>query len=266
MSDNHEIDIDHAARIFRSVFGTATSEARQNVVDAVDRYANELERERAEVPESVDAESFEFLNELALAFRSGEKHARPQHTPVLEGIRAVLAHLQSTGRLIPAGGRGLEFSEVEALRSAWEELKGYRVDGYARPYVNQIVKVVGDLFPATEPAEEETKAEVCAGIFQGDRVYRCALADGHYGDHTTAKGEHWQKRPASSPVVPAPTETGPWPSLNDVPPTVRKVKDVKGHEWLRRDGSLEWFGCGGPWNSCRVGHLSLAPFVAAKEG
>lgn len=98
-------------------------------------------------------ESFEFVNELALAFRSGEKHARPQYAPVLEGIRAVLTHLTTAGRLIPAGGRGLEFSEVEALRSAWEELKGYRVDGYARPYVNQMVKAVGALFPATEPAE-----------------------------------------------------------------------------------------------------------------
>ena len=79
---------------------------------------------------------------------------------VLQAQIDLLAELQSTGRLIPAGGRGLEFSEVEALRSAWEELKGYRVDGYARPYVNQMVKVVGALFPATEPAEEAAEEEV----------------------------------------------------------------------------------------------------------
>lgn len=58
---------------------------------------------------------------------------------------------------------------------------------------------------------------ICSAKFDGDRVYRCALADGHYGDHTTAKGEHWQKRPASSPVVPAPTETGPWQTWDAVP-------------------------------------------------
>lgn len=68
-------------------------------------------------------ESFEFLNELALAFRRGEKHPRPQHTPILEGIRAVLAHLQSTGRLIPAGGIELTAERIEELES---ELSGVR--------------------------------------------------------------------------------------------------------------------------------------------
>ena len=78
-------------------------------------------------------------------------------------------------------------------------------------------KLVDAPTPApAEPAEEETKAEACAGIFQGDRVYRCALADGHYGDHTTAKGEHWQKRPASSPVVEEETKADPFKALHDV--------------------------------------------------
>lgn len=142
-----------------------------------------------------------------------------------ELAHAALKFLTSTGRLIPAGGRGLEFSEVEALRSAWEELKGYRVDGYARPYVNQMVKVVGALFPATEPAgpcsrgvcsannghegtcaeasgwaepaEEETKAELCA-------VRLCVLPTRHSGVHADREGLRWNN-PTSSPVAPAPT-------------------------------------------------------------
>lgn len=50
--------------------------------------------------EAVETESFEFLNELALAFRAAENHPRPQYAPVLEGVRAVLAHLDSAGRLL----------------------------------------------------------------------------------------------------------------------------------------------------------------------
>jgi len=95
-----------------------------------------------------EPESFEFLNELALAFRRGEKNARPQHTPVLEGIRAVLAHLTAAGRLIPAGGMALTAEQVEDVRIVLG-LNG-----------SQDIKVVLDaqarlraLLPATEPAE-----------------------------------------------------------------------------------------------------------------
>lgn len=62
---------------------------------------------------------------------------------------------------------------------------------------------------------------------------------------------------------PTPTETGPWPSLSDVPAEVRKVIDANGDEWLRRSG-VEWFGCaeGGITSVCRAGHPNLAPFNA----
>lgn len=216
--------------------------------------ANRLDAEQA-----VDAESFEFLNELALAFRSGEKHARPQHTPVLEGIRAVLAHLQSTGRLIPAGGRGLEFSEVEALRSAWEELKGYRVDGYARPYVNQIVKVVGDLFPATEPAEEETKAEeFCCHP-------KCRFTDwgGINRKHERGADCPIVPKPASSPVVPAPTETGPWQDISEAPKHLTLIDRV-GDKWTY-DGD-NWVTPETAILPVLYINRKCAPFVAAEEG
>lgn len=62
---------------------------------------------------------------------------------------------------------------------------------------------------------------------------------------------------------PAPSETGPWPSLSDVPAEVRKVIDANGDEWLRRS-DIEWFGCaeGGITGVCRAGHPNLAPFNA----
>ncbi|KZL33174.1 MULTISPECIES: hypothetical protein [Rhodococcus] len=65
----------------------------------------------------------------------------------------------------------------------------------------------------------------------------------------------------------APTETGTWPSLNDVPAEVSEVWDANGDGWLRRS-DIEWFGCaeGGITSACRAGHPNLAPFVAAEEG
>ncbi|WP_311053572.1 hypothetical protein [Rhodococcus qingshengii] len=60
-----------------------------------------------------------------------------------------------------------------------------------------------------EPAEEETKAEeVCTGS-GGHHLYPCVLPDGHAGVHVDRRGLRWQNV-ASSPVVPAPAETGPW--------------------------------------------------------
>lgn len=50
-------------------------------------------------------------------------------------------------------GRVFTTKQVEELRTAWEALKDYRIDGYARPHVNRLVEVVGRLLPANEPAE-----------------------------------------------------------------------------------------------------------------
>lgn len=98
--------------------------------------------------EAVYTERFSFLNELGVAFRRGEKHARPQHTPILEGVRAVLAHLTATGRLIPAGGMALTAEQVEDVRTvAW-----YTGAGLSRAPMAEIHRLRA-LFPATEPAE-----------------------------------------------------------------------------------------------------------------
>ncbi|MFF3066580.1 hypothetical protein ACFVQ3_18735 [Oerskovia sp. NPDC057915] len=59
-------------------------------------------------------------------------------------------------------------------------------------------------FAAVEPVKEETKAERCPSEIEG---WGCSLANGHDGDHTAHDQDGpaytW---PASSPVVPAPTE------------------------------------------------------------
>ncbi|MBW4813147.1 hypothetical protein [Rhodococcus qingshengii] len=95
-------------------------------------------------------ESFEFLNELALAFRSGETHPRPGNVPVLEGIRAVLAHLTAAGRLIPAGGMALAAEDVRKFIIAIER-------HYPESEAELLARLRA-LVPATEPAEE-TAAE-----------------------------------------------------------------------------------------------------------
>lgn len=79
---------------------------------------------------------------------------------VLQAQIDLLAHLQSAGRLVPAGGMALTAERMEKVRTAREELRGYRnFTGYARSQVNRLIAAVDALFPATEPAEEETKAE-----------------------------------------------------------------------------------------------------------
>jgi len=104
-------------------------------------------------------ESFEFLNELALAFRRGEKHARPQHAPILEGIRAVLAHLHSTDRLLSADEMPLTAEQVKGLKFALEAVTSVadvapELRGALSTPISRLVKFLRALFPATEPGEE----------------------------------------------------------------------------------------------------------------
>lgn len=240
----------------------------------------------------------------------------------------VIAHLTAAGRLIPAGGMALTAEQVENVRAAREELRGYRnFTGYGRSHVNQLIAAVDALFPATEPAEElkpcgycnstdatllrsctncgaiendpwgktkpaeecqndnhdpgcgcgaqhwmttpapavpaeeETKAEeVCTGS-GGHHLYPCVLPDGHAGVHTDSRGLRWNN-PASSPVVPAPTETGPWQTWQEVPEGV-PFKSHNGMDVVwRREGALVWFK---HFRQDARDLNDLAPFVAAEE-
>ncbi|ANQ73195.1 hypothetical protein [Rhodococcus sp. 008] len=244
--------------------------------------------------EAVETESFEFLNELALAFRAAENHPRPQYAPVLEGIRAVLAHLTAAGRLLAADEQRLTAEQVEDVRAAREGLRGYRnFDGNARGHVNRLIAAVDALFPATEPAEDfkpsQSIDEAVARVWRAFTPAPAVPAEEEtkaedYCCHPKCRWSDWGginrkhergadcpivPKPTSSPVVPAPTETGPWPSLNDVPAEVAKVRDSEGFNW-RRVGRRSWEGQTTQGRWAKVNNPAnfdyCAPFVAAEEG
>ncbi|MCW2300617.1 hypothetical protein [Rhodococcus erythropolis] len=116
-----------------------------------------------------------------------------------------------------------------------------------------------------EPAEEETKAR-CLSEIEG---WVCSLTTGHDGDHTAYvpdRSAHiW---PASSPVVPAPTETGPWKTWQEVPEG-RTVRATNGERFRKAGvGAIHLYsdGVGDCCEIFDVGDLQPAPFVAAEEG
>lgn len=164
-----------------------------------------------------------------------------------EFIDMVLAELQSAGRLIPTGGMALTAEQVEDVRTvAWHTGAGLSRAPMAEihrlralfPATEpaeercQSVNIFRErcaLVPGhdgrhaangcawgypptpTEPTEEETKAEYprTDGDFTvlGQEIFTDAS-----GEFICWKGVNYvrQPDPASSPVVPAPTETGPW--------------------------------------------------------
>lgn len=256
--------------------------------------------------EAVETESFEFLNELALAFRAAENHPRPQYAPVLEGVRAVLAHLTAAGRLVPAGGMALTAEQVEDVRT---------VANCALQYGNiasrEAAARLRALFPATEPAED---AKPCGS--NSVTLGWCKLTARHEGLHTngtylwgtpsepdppapaepaeeeTKAGpwtvqlpegmtmEQWieslpdeapgllaavrevrERLGISSPVVPAPTETGP--HIGGAWLTDGETKDA---EMILRMVSINRHFSEWARNRCREISTALAPFVAAEEG
>ncbi|MGR6028990.1 hypothetical protein ACS7JX_19080 [Rhodococcus erythropolis] len=236
-------------------------------------------------------ESFSFLNELALAFRAAENHPRPQYAPVLEGIRAVLAHLQSTGRLIPAGGMALTAERVEDVRL----LLGKATTEYGAMELTAAWARLRALLPATEPAEEETKAD----RWTVSTTYRAAgpseTSDDkaridRFADAWRASGYEVTVTPVAegeertctqcpdyahggdgcdlnpSPVVPIPTETGPWQRIEDVPVGVLQIKDRHGRTWLMVGGTWRFEWHDGNWYEPHTNINAQAPFVAAEEG
>lgn len=162
---------------------------------------------------------------------------------------------QAEARLIPPGGMSLTAEQVENVRAARKELRGYRnFAGHGRSHVNQLIAAVDALFPATEPAEEETKAH-CLSEIEG---WVCSLTAGHDGDHTAYDQDRPVRWPTPSPVVPAPTETGPWETVDAIPGSVTRIKDCEGDVWHRCTAGWEHGGLHGP--------EGYAPFVAVEEG
>lgn len=261
---------------------------------------------------------------------------------VLQAQIDLLAELQSTGRLIPAGGMALTAEQVEDVRTVVNNSPMEIYDAKERGLYYAAAARLRALFPATEPAEEgvgdplqawkgflkpkpigwyrtmtpqfatehfgfpgvigskgfwtHTASDGGKWAWDGDdwelREYPPAPAEpaeeetkaegpcevrspqggtcsfpkpGHAGVHTWA----WpDKKPASSPVVPAPTETGPktWCAITgaDSNPggehayvTVRVPKD-----FISGQSMADLAGAGKSRELARL----LTPFVAAEEG
>lgn len=280
------------------------------------------------------------VTELAKVFDKAAREADHYHAPILEGIRAVLAHLTTAGRLVPAGGMPLTAEDgylAGRVMAALCTRNGYVGDPLG--LVDALKFLESALFPATEtakevkeprrlapvndcclyktpecftghpapavPAEEETKAEgpckfrkkpveVEAMQYDGKdwrsiaqwmavhgapmgrtasgllRIYTLeGEMNAHPGDWIIkgTQGEFYPCKPApfsdtfapaSSPVVAAPTETGPWQRIEDVPDGVNRITDGDGDLWVKADGV--WYTAN---NFFKVD--SFAPFVAAEE-
>ncbi|MBT2265890.1 hypothetical protein [Rhodococcus erythropolis] len=201
------------------------------------------------------------------ASRTFESMTGDSQQAVRTGVERVLAHLASTGRLIPAGGMALTAEQVEDVKIVLGQLER---GGPAFEAAHERLRA---LFPATEPAEEETKAEALTTFLEGVLDYDSADMGWHLPgdwDPTDLADAIVHAPTASSPVVPAPTETGPqtlegpWDRIEDIPKTVGRVTDRDGDAW-------EWDGDN--WVTPETAILpttyinrKYAPFVAAEEG
>ncbi|KDQ01713.1 hypothetical protein EN35_20065 [Rhodococcus qingshengii] len=117
-----------------------------------------------------------------------------------------------------------------------------------------------------EPAEEETTADPwTVQLPEGMTMEQWieSLPDEAPG-LLAAVREVRERLGISSPVVPAPTETGPWQRIEDVPESVGRLTDRDGDDW-------EWDGDN--WVTPNAAILpttyinrNFAPFVAAEEG
>ncbi|MDV6274067.1 hypothetical protein R3Q06_11205 [Rhodococcus erythropolis] len=173
---------------------------------------------------------------------------------------------------------------VLAFRKRGEEIDHQYRNGSVAAYNAAIFNFFdeGPFVPApapAEPAEEETKAEeklVAHRDSKGDIYVGHALVafkhrsyeqirrwfnEAHPGGISERRYRavlHLLNVEASSPVVPAPAETGPWPSVDEIPESVTRIKDCEGDVWHRCTVGWEHGGIHGP--------EGYAPFVAAEEG
>lgn len=232
------------------------------------------------------------------ASRTYESMTGDSQQSVRTGIEKVLAHLTAAGRLVPAGGMALTAERIaELIKHAPAPNEGDYNDGY----VAALTDLRDELFPATESAEEETKADPFQALHDvisfssmdfgsaSDVAWMYGIVVGWDNDDPD-EGEHphaamwelaqrfnwplqkvkelrslraeWVRR-TSSPVVPAPTETGPWEDITKAPK----------HLTLRDNVGDLWTHDGDSWVNPETAPLTvtyindcLSPFVAIKGG
>lgn len=242
------------------------------------------------------------------ASRTFESMTGDSQQAVRTGVERVLAHLTAAGRLIPAGGMALTAEQVEDVRivlglNGSQDIKVV-LDAQARlralfpateptSYCSKGVCSANEGHDGTcaeasgwahdayeddpapaEPAEEETKAE--------DEATLAARAEGWYEGYEVgleygpiaASGEEYDGPinpydvPASSPVVPAPTETGPWMHADEIPNDVTVVTDRDKRTWKYSSRTDKWTHRSHGQTRWVYGYPDpcFAPFVAAEEG
>ena len=212
----------------------------------------------------VDTESFSFLNELAEAFRSGESNPRPSHFPVLEGIRAVLAHLQSAGRLVTAGGMALTAEQVEDVEA---------LVATANPYSAPAARLRA-LFPATEPAEERRSFPTIQDV-PNNTLFHTHGGNGsslfvrnRFGELRLSLGasQYWSKPLAESEFLPSsgPFMEVPWPELPQPPadPFAQPAPAKPAEEETQAEGFCSF--CGWSSDACARGEGDCAPAEPAE--
>ncbi|MES9513601.1 hypothetical protein ACIQYW_16150 [Rhodococcus erythropolis] len=136
------------------------------------------------------------------------------------------------------------------------------------------------LVQATEPAEEETKAEtetewgvefpggICNVSFDPAEAEEMVqwIRDGQLVSREVTTGP-WVNVPASSPVVPAPTETGPWQTWQEVPEGVQYygINGWGPTYYVNRGGVRYRVFDDTPSKTADYVVQNFAPFVAAAE-
>ncbi|WP_047888553.1 hypothetical protein [Rhodococcus sp. ARP2] len=211
-----------------------------------------------------------------------EKHSNGGKVPTYfeEFVSDVLSELRASGRLVPAGGMALAAEEWADFLNVIHEGRGdYSSRDRLREKFPTIAPVEaatqsagGDCFdvcgghPApAEPAEKETKAQRCPSEIEG---WGCSLTSGHDGDHTAYDQDGsayvW---PASSPVVPAPTETE-WQTWQEVPEGVQYygINGWGPTYYVNRGGVRYRVFDDTPSKTADYVVQNFAPFVAAEEG
>lgn len=207
---------------------------------------------------------------------------------VCEGIRWVLASLADAGRLFPATEPAEEAPNLAAVAQEprrFTPAEECQNDNHDPGCVCGAQHWMTTPAPAV-PAEEETKAEegpwvhkngeICVHAPQCAAPYVVGKFNAH-GDFIKHAGElrlpegFTRLAPASSPVVPAPTETGPWPTWQEVPDGVWYMsRDRVMHNRYVNHGGTRRSNAGFPGLADYDGRIggfnaAFAPFVAAEE-
>lgn len=253
MTDSAEAEIRAIVQAGLDTISDAATAAKDALIVTGDK------RIAAVTPTSPEREVIELVKAFYGTVRMGKWDAKI-------GIEGVLTHLDCTGRLVPAGGMPLtaqefadflnmihegrgDYSSRDRLRERFAATEfndvqcgSGSVDGEVRctlPAGHHEFHDYMSPAPAV-PAEEETKAEDESGwhwVQSAGGYYSGPACTGGYECKSMAHHEGCLRptSPASSPVVPAPTETGPWKTLDVIPVDVRKVRDGLGELWKRDD-------------------------------